>query len=159
MPIVLTLLGGAISASLGGTSSPNSLRSLVGALQGDGGSTLMCIGPYHECLSGVQRLHRTTDITGTADDTYACDACAPLPDGGKPNLFKFYDDKRRICKEQVGVTSVLRKTVLMSKSGDLSAAPSDLPGSPNHPSHQAIHTIKVAGTYVGQPAASSVGLR
>ena len=29
-----------------------------------------------------QRLHRTTDITGTADDTYACDACAPLPDGG-----------------------------------------------------------------------------
>ena len=47
---------------------------------------------------------------------------------------------------------------LMSKSGDLSAAPSDLPGSPNHPSHPAIHTIKVAGTYVGQPAASSVGL-
>ena len=38
----------------------------------------------------------TTDITGTADDTYACDACAPLPDGDTPNLFKFYDDKRRI---------------------------------------------------------------
>jgi hypothetical protein len=158
VPIVLTLLGGAISARLGDASSPNSLRSLVGGCQGDGGATLMCIGPYHEALSGVQRLHRTTDITGTADDTYACDACAPLPDGGKPNLFRFYDDKRRICNEQVGVTSVLRKTVLMSKSGDLSAAPSDLPGSPNHPSHPAIHTIKVAGTYVGQPAASSVGL-
>ena len=96
VPIVLTLLGGAISARLGDTSSPNSLRSLVGGCQGDGGATLFCIGPYHEALSGVQRLHPTTDITGTADDTYACDACAPLPDGDTPNLFKFYDDKRRI---------------------------------------------------------------
>ena len=56
----------------------------------DGGATLFCVGPYHEALSEAQRLHPTTDITGTADDTYACDACSPSADGGTPELFTFY---------------------------------------------------------------------
>ena len=158
VPIVNLLnLDGTISARLGNASSPDVLRSLVGGCQGDGGATLFCIGPYHEALSETQRLHPTTDITGTADDTYACDACSPMADGSTPELFAFYEDKRRICKDRVGVESVLRKTCLMTKSGDLSAAPADIPGSPAHPSRQAIHTIKVAGTYVGQPEASAAG--
>ena len=158
VPIVNLLnTDGTISTRLGSASSHGVLRSLVGGCQGDGGATLFCIGPYHEALSEAQRLHPTTDITGTADDTYACDACSPSADGGAPELFAFYEDKRRICMERVGVHSVLRKTCLMTKTGDLSAAPADIPGSPAHPSRQAIHTIKVAGTYVGQPEASSAG--
>ena len=85
VPIVLSLLiGGGISTRLGDASSTDTLKSLVGGCQGDGGATLMCIGPYHETLSGVQRLHVTTDITGTADDTYARDDCEPRQDGGTP---------------------------------------------------------------------------
>ena len=51
---------------------------------------------------------------------------------------------------------VPKKTHLMSMSGDLSAAPADLPGSPNHPTQ--CEAIKVAGTFVGQAAAYSAGV-
>ena len=160
VPIVLTILAsGAPTARLGDIKTcSHVLRSMVGGCQGDGGATLFCIGPYNETLCDVQRRNTTTDITCTADDSYFRDDCEPTPDGSQPALFACYDDKRAACEEEVGVTSVPRKTNLMTDSGDLSAAPADLPGSPNHPTkNQPVDVIKVAGAYVGRPAASSVG--
>jgi len=159
VPIVLSVLAsGAVTARLGDKTSSHVLRSMVGGCQGDGGATLLCIGPYHETLSNIQRRHRSVDVTCTADDSYGRGDCEPLPDGGQPALFAWYNDKRATCEVEVGVTSVPRKTNVMTDLGDLSAAPADLPGSPNHPTHnQPVEAIKVAGAFVGLPAASSAG--
>ena len=48
------------------------LRSHDGGRQGCGGSTIFCVGGYHETLLELQRLHPDADIACTADDT-------PLP--------------------------------------------------------------------------------
>ena len=108
VPIVLTATG----ACLGDSTSTTFLRSMEGGCQGDGGATLGCVGPYFEALCDVQRRCPTTDITGTADDTYFFDECAPRADGSLPPLFATYDDKRAECEASVGVVSVLRKTKL-----------------------------------------------
>ena len=160
VPISLdTTADGMQVARLGDSNSTEFLRSRVGGCQGDGGATNFCVGPYHETCSIIQRDHQDADIACTADDTYLNAECEPLPDGRLPRLFVIYNAKRALAKERDGVESVLRKTKLISPAADLSAAPSDLPGSPNHTAYfQRIECIKVAGTPVGRPTACSRAL-
>ena len=53
-------------------------------------------------------------------------------DSDIPPLFKCYNDKRRLCKRDCNLDSCLPKTNLYSSAGNLSAAPADIPGSPNY---------------------------
>ena len=66
---------------------------------------------------------------GTADDFQACgDLVAAIP-GDQPPLFKAYDDKIAITHEQSNLTSNLTKAGVITLEGDLSQAPSTIPGS------------------------------
>ena len=138
------------------------LCSVLGGCQGCGLATLLCVGAYHESVSAAQRACPNTNITCTADDTFIFgplrhrhDGVEDLPDDVEL-LGDAYAVKRDVCLEQCGVSSVLRKTKLYSPCGDLSDMPSDLPGSPNHPTLNArIANIKIAGAFVGESAANS----
>ena len=139
------------------------LRSHDGGRQGCGGSTIFCVGGYHETLLELQRLHPDADIACTADDTYTggsvdpSDAdpswqlwtpaandvwdTPPPPQGtfgasdadASAPLFAAYADKRQLQWHECTLLSKLPKTNLYSREGDLSAAPPTLPGSPSHP--------------------------
>ena len=92
----------------------------------------------------------TSDFTGTADDIYIRDECEPRADGAEPTLFRTYRIKREKCEAGSNTTSKLSKVNLFSMSGDLSAAPDYLPGSPNHPTDNArLEFIKVADSIEG----------
>ena len=145
--------------------------SRIGGVQGDGGASVMCIGGYHEALAHVQRAHPLVDIACTADDTYLHGPITPITPSPPPTphlhpphpspppmppLFQCYADKRATARSQCGLESKLRKVKVLSPAGDLSFAPPDLPGSPNHtePSlARPVHCFKVAGTPVGLPDA------
>ena len=88
--------------------------------------------------------------------SYIRDECEPRADGAEPTLFRTYRIKREKCEAGSNTTSKLSKVNLFSMSGDLSAAPDYLPGSPNHPTDNArLEFIKVAGSIVGHTHAVS----
>jgi hypothetical protein len=117
----------------------------------------MCVMLYHHKLCACQRNHPDIDIACDADDTYLHGPCAPQPDGSTPPLFHAYDNKRILAaRPDCNLTSALPKTNLFSLRGDLSAAPPDIPGSPNHPTDATRrHTIKMVGGYIGHDDAVS----
>ena len=88
-------------------------------------------------------------------------------DSDIPPLFKCYNDKRRLCKRDCNL-SCLPKTNLYSSAGDLSAAPADIPGSPNYndasdPACQErlrrrVTVFKVGGTFLGDGDACASAL-
>ena len=158
--------GGAI---LGTRASTNVLRSIDGGCQGDGGSTIMCVGAYHEDCREVHRMpeFRDTDMTATADDFYVHADVEPAGDGLPALLFQCYAVKRDVCKANSNLSSNLPKTALHSPEGDISLAPTDIPGSPNYECddpllqrklRQRVDVIKVAGTFIGAPEACSAHL-
>ena len=159
MPISLDAEGRATLAARNATTAV--LRSVIGGSQGCGGASLLCISGYHEALSDVQRLYLDTDFACDADDTYLCDELLPPADEpGRPTLYDAYDAKRTICFGRCQLTSKLLKVALSSAAGDLSTAPADLPGSPNHPTASApIRVFKIAGTFVGDADACSDAAR
>ena len=69
---VLTSASGVSTLASPSTPGARKLVSAEGGIQGDGGATLLAIGPFHETLSRVQRAHPDVAMTGIADDTYSC---------------------------------------------------------------------------------------
>ena len=161
---VLTSASGVSTLASPSTPGAQKLVSAEGGIQGDGGATLLAIGPFHELLSRVQRAHPDIAMTGIADDTYSCGLLTPGADGTPAPLFAFADTKRRLCKSELNIDSNPSKCLVYSRSGDLSAAPADMPGSPNFvhadPETQLrgrkpVRAFKVAGALVGDDAECS----
>ena len=161
---VLTSASGVSTLASPSTPGAQKLVSAEGGIQGDGGATLLAIGPFHELLSRVQRAHPDIAMTGIADDTYSCGLLTPGADGAPAPLFAFADTKRRLCKSELNIDSNPSKCLVYSRSGDLSAAPTDMPGSPNFvhadPETQLrgrkpVLAFKVAGALVGDDAECS----
>ena len=93
---------------------------------------------------------------------------AESDDSDIPPLFKCYNDKRRLCKRDCNLDSCLPKTTLYSSAGDLSAAPADIPGSPNYDDasdparrerlRRRVTVFKVGGTFLGDDDACANAL-
>ena len=137
------------------------LQSKVGGNQGCGGATAACVGTYHEDCCESQRMNPDADMTAIADDFYTFHEECDEP------LFKAIADKRACCLAGSNVHSNQLKQSLYSASGDLSRAPNHMPGSPNYThtdplkevaGRQRVTVIKVAGAFLGDPAACSAAL-
>jgi hypothetical protein len=177
IPIHLPADGGPASlATL--ASNDGFLRSVEGGPQGLGASTPICVGPYHAQCILAQRLHPDANMAAVADDLYINGSpsltrppSAPPPGAppGAPPLppvFAALATYRDLCARNLNTHSNLSKSLIHSPTGDLSAAPPDIPGSPNYtttdPSlstserdalitarRQPVLAFKVAGIYVG----------
>ena len=143
------------------------LRSYEGGGQGVGSSTILCVGSYHEACSAAQRLHQDVEMAATADDFYCNGSPVTAVEGATPPVFAALATKRRLCHEMCHVDSAPSKALVYSPTGDLTAAPSDIPGSPNFTDpdlfalaagRARVHCYPVAGVFIGDDAACSATL-
>ena len=82
--------------------------------------------PQH-ALHRTQRQHPAARIACQADDTYLNGECEERGD-----VFACYEAKREAAWADCCLRSKLPKVNVYSPMGDLSLAPSCLPGSPKH---------------------------
>ena len=106
-------------------------------------------------------------MAATADDFYCNGSPVTTVEDTLPPVFAALATKRRLCHEMCHVDSAPSKALVYSPAGDLTAAPADIPGSPNftNPDFIAqaagrarIRCYPVAGVFVGDDEACSATL-
>jgi hypothetical protein len=125
--------------------------SAEGCQQGDPlGPFLWALG-YHESLLAAQALNPATIIAAFLDDTYNLDGVAAALKAGQ--------DGEVATRALAGVTSNRGKQEIYSPTGDLSAVPAGIRGSPTAPPSAdgsyaggRLSVIKVLGTFIGDSA-------
>ena len=106
-------------------------------------------------------------MAATADDFYCHGSTTPTADAPAGRVFAALEAKRAICKRRCNVDSEPSKAVVYSPAADLSAAPNDIPGSPNF-LHEDVVTQErgrcrasafiCAGVVIGEPDECSATL-
>ena len=71
-------------------------------------------------------------MAAIADDFFAAGDPVPADGDGEAPLFAAVETKRMLCKANCNTDSNISKLVCFSPTGDLTRAPSHIPGSPNY---------------------------